>query len=122
MFCELTQYPDGKWHCQHCNKPPLPVNAKRACADVVDITEAAERLGVVDRMEHYATALARWTRAGWPVRDELEVLRIFAECCEPCEDQERGHCRHCSCPVKPTGMAIRNKIRMATEKCPLGFW
>jgi hypothetical protein len=84
---------------------------------------AAERLGVTwEQAAHYATALARWAAAGFPTRPDEEVERIFRECCQPCDQHVDGRCKKCGCCVSAKGMAIRNKLKMATEKCPLGKW
>ncbi len=140
MLCPLTQLPDGRWKCTDCNQPILPAfigraaisggECKRRCqADDTDITEAAERLGVIEKAKHYAEALARWTRAKppewanrWPTRTAEEVQRIYAEHCETCEQLELGACKICGCNVRTEGLAIKNKLKMATEHCDLGKW
>jgi len=83
---------------------------------------AAEKLGVtLGDIVHYAAALARWTKAGFPRREQTEVERIEAELCKPCEQYKNGRCGRCGCNVNAS-MALVNKIAMGTEKCPLGKW
>lgn len=80
--------------------------------------------GLVKRAFSYAEALARWTAAGRPERPDKEVERIFNENCKTCKwyDPERQMCRGCGCRVAESGMAVRNKIKMATEHCPRELW
>lgn len=52
----------------------------------------------------------------------LEVERILAECCEPCEQYRDGRCAKCGCRISASSMALINKIKMASEQCPLGKW
>ena len=70
----------------------------------------------------YTRALSRWIKAGRPVREEVEIKRIFETCCEPCEAYDGSVCRHCGCRVNLAKAATLNKIAMATEKCPEGKW
>jgi hypothetical protein len=80
--------------------------------------------GLVKRVFSYAEALAQWTAAGQPVRPDKEVERIFNSHCKTCKwfDPERQICRGCGCRVAETGMAVVNKIKMATENCPRELW
>ncbi len=82
----------------------------------------AERLGVSwSEATRYALALAKWTAAGFPTRHQKEVDRILYDFCQPCDRYRNGRCGVCGCRVND-GPAIANKIRMATEDCPLGKW
>ena len=111
------------------------------CSEYIDLTEARERLGIsVDDMKHWAHALARWTRAGFPVRDQAEVERIERECCVPCEEYvtddaawvskivgwlsgtRYGRCKQCGCGLSTSKLSVANKIAMATESCKLLKW
>lgn len=91
--------------------------------ELLDQAQAgAVRLGITwDDGKHYTMALAKWTVAGWPTRDQAEVERIYRDCCNPCDDNTNGRCKLCGCRVN-LGIALRNKIRMATEDCPVGKW
>jgi len=81
-----------------------------------------ETQNIFNQTYRYVRALARWIKAGRPVRDEAEIKRIFESFCEPCEDYIEGHCRYCGCHVNLLTAAPLNKIAMATEECPLGKW
>ncbi len=68
----------------------------------------------------YGKAVARWIAAGRPVRTDAEVRVIFHTHCRRCDqfDPERQKCRLCGCRVAESGPAYRNKLKMATERCP----
>lgn len=80
--------------------------------------------GLVRRAVSYTEALARWTAAGRPERSDKDVERIFHEHCKPCKwyDPEKHICRGCGCRVADSGVAVLNKISMATEHCPRDLW
>lgn len=65
-------------------------------------------------------AAARWARAGMPMASP-EVLAARMEQCRACEHWDAkalrgtGRCRHCGCSTAA-------KLRLATEKCPVGKW
>jgi GR25 family glycosyltransferase involved in LPS biosynthesis len=93
------------------DRPPKP-----------NVQAAAVRLGItLEDTTHYAHALARWAKAGFPTRTQEEVDRILYECCQPCDSYVNGRCAICRCRVN-RGPAVVNKIRMATEDCPKGKW
>jgi len=128
MWTDLEQQPDGWWKCPRCGglssrnrhlfclaAPPLP-------DPVAAFDEACQRLGITTKAKHYAQALLRWAAAGFPTRPQDEIDRIWRECCEPCKhrDKNTNECRKCGCPVKRRGFAVKSKLRMATESCPVG--
>lgn len=142
--CPFFVNADGFYECpqcgyiykprQMCRKPP-----RRNCPNSPDITEAAEKLGITgDDIKHWAQALARWMRAGFPRRSQSEVdrcLRICVNCptdnyvpdnpkCtgEACRMKTGGRCKLCGCRVSKSRVAVINKIRMATEGCPGQHW
>ncbi len=125
---------DGLWQCAQCDyvyklaadKPPV-----RNCPNAPDLKPAAERLAaetgdpsILEKMAHYAVAIARWMAAGCPVRSPDEVERIYTEYCLPCErwDPEADACGICGCGVHAKGWAVRNLIAMLTERCHEGKW
>jgi len=119
--------PDAtKSHCINCCwvKPNGIIGwPHRNCPKSPALEPAAERLGVsLTDVSHYAQALARWTAAGFPVRDQAEVEKIEAEICRPCEKYANGRCKTCGCMVNKSSVAVANKLRMRTEVCPLGKW
>lgn len=94
------------------------------------------------KVSHYVTAVQRWRQAGSPVRSDAEVSAIFEHHCSRCSFYANGICRHesCGCNVGPPdkssllleiaalagvrqpAQAMTNKLKMATEKCPIGKW
>jgi hypothetical protein len=75
-------------------------------------------------MATYWAAVKRWIAAGRPRRSSEEVKSLHATFCAKCDwyDPESQRCKGCGCRVKPKGIAILNKIEMATEHCPQKFW
>ena len=71
-------------------------------------------------LRRYSQALRRWIAAGRPVRSDHRVQAIFETCCQPCEhfDANRQVCKLCGCRVRPSGSALANKLKLATERCP----
>jgi len=77
--------------------------------------------GTARQAWNYTKAVARWIAAGRPVRSDSRVQEIFETLCQPCEhfDAEHQSCRLCGCRVRKSGSAFANKLRMATERCPM---
>ncbi len=132
--CPLEQLADTRWWCPRCDpdrKRLLSQKARRNCRSVeyaVGSTQYADSGGRVPptayRLLSYAQALARWIAAGRPVRTDWEVMTIHSQHCYPCDDydSQREICTVCGCKAKRQGMAVRNKIKMATESCPKRKW
>lgn len=80
--------------------------------------------GPVKRILTYTQAVAEWIAAGRPERSDEDVQHIYKELCEPCSWRKRRSdiCRGCGCRVAAYGMAITNKIKMATQHCPREKW
>lgn len=84
--------------------------------------EGSDKLGVsFSDVAHYSKALVKWGLSGFPVRTDEEVKAFHAICME-CNHQTEGRCRLCGCRVTKSSLPITNKIKMATEKCPVGKW
>ena len=77
----------------------------------------------VSRFSRWQKAVAKWKAAGKPVRSDAVVLTILETKCQPCEHfNPRGKCRLCACKLNIGKNARFNKIRMATERCPVNKW
>jgi hypothetical protein len=106
---------------------PFPQRNSRS-----QIEEAASRLGMTRLAAGYTKALTRWAAAGFPTRDQRTIAELHARHCRPCPQfhadssgssgASGGRCGKCGCNVNRDGWAVRNKLRMATEHCPLGKW
>jgi len=117
-------------HCYHAQQ----VNCKK-CKDqeafILPIPTFSHRRPkkrkappVIKQLKTYKRALKKWFKADKITRTNKEIKRLFETHCEPCDDYDskKHRCRFCGCKVKPTGIAIFNKIKMATEHCPKGLW
>ncbi len=84
----------------------------------------------------YAEAIARWIAAGRPIRTDTQVDQILNQHCRQCQWFQDSRCHHeqCGCRVVEAkeetrtfaGLilprAMLNKLRMATERCPVTKW
>ena len=80
--------------------------------------------GVITKAINYGLSTVKWRAAGSPMRTDEQVNEI-AKICYDCERFQNDTCLECGCPIlnaqnekKPK----RNKLRLATEECPLGKW
>lgn len=105
MRCAVTNLAVDNEKCNRCAK---------------DTKDATARL--LDKAVNYATAMRKWAAAGMPERTDDEISQLFDDHCSRCAmfDKERGVCNSCGCPASKDQPAIRNKLKMATEACPLG--
>ena len=76
--------------------------------------------GALEKAARLAAATAKWIAAGWPVRSNEEVQRLYNDVCQPCphfqRKDEKTRCALCGCRLNTTrGM---NKLLWATESCP----
>ena len=83
----------------------------------------------------YAKALARWAKAGYPIRTQEQAQAIFDTYCKKCEYFNGKMCRHLNCGCRISGQyktpptllgqvrkALSDKLTMGTEKCPENKW
>ncbi len=70
----------------------------------------------------YGKAVKRWIAAGRPERSDEEVNEIYETLCQPCQHFNGKSCKICGCRIKRSGQALANKVRMATEHCPIKKW
>lgn len=73
---------------------------------------------------NYKEALLKWNKAGRPTRTPEEVETLHSQFCSRCDwyDPEQKRCRGCGCRVTSGGLAVFNKLKMKTEKCPKGLF
>lgn len=79
-----------------------------------------ETPNLMQKAVSYAKAVRRWVAAGKPERTQEEVEAIYEEHCSKCAMFQNGVCNSCGCPASTDQPPLRNKLRMATEACPLG--
>lgn len=137
MFQPLETYGTWQRHRDLETRPDWPVYRCAKCGQYVEIRSTTQTVAeVLDSTDHcdaatenprpplqmattYATAVARWIAAGFPRRSDDEVDQIF-EICRACKWMHAaGYCQKCGCRLSKSRQAMTNKIRMATEHCPL---
>jgi Family of unknown function (DUF6171) len=59
-----------------------------------------------------AKAAAKWVGQGMPIAEDAEERLAI---CNSCDRLKNGRCQECSC-------IVALKVRLATEKCPIGKW
>lgn len=77
-----------------------------------------QRPSLFEQATTFAGAIARHAAGGFATRSDDEVAAIVA-ICEACEnyDAYRTTCKKCGC--KASGKGLVDKIRWASERCPL---
>ena len=93
-------------------------------AQQAEITAAGEQLKwKPEHVARWAAALARWIKAGRPLRTDEEVAEIVVVCKE-CDKYkaDSGRCSLCGCKILTPGMAILSKAKLGTERCPRDKW
>lgn len=118
----------SEYRCSECGdtrESRYPAEAlHRRCPAQSQVELQAVPVGIVARILTYREARKRWKAAGKPVRSKAEVQRINDTICVPCEhyDPTWKNCRLCGCNLSRSTWALLNKIRWATEHCPIGKW
>jgi len=123
-YCEILHKEIDIDTCNKCVADMGDVNASLD-EDVVMIREdEVEYPAMGEIVTNYWQAVKNWIKAGRPKRTETEVKKIHDVYCSQCDwyDKDARRCKGCGCAVKPTGGALLNKIKMATENCPRKFW
>lgn len=115
--------------CDHVTKKPRSTPPRRNCpAKAPEPTPCPEPCeqpppGLLGQAINFASSTAKWVAAGRPVRSDDEVAAILEQICQPCEFfNDRGSCSKCGCKVSKSESGFLNKLRRATEFCPIGKW
>jgi hypothetical protein len=126
--------PDGELkinaYCAALGQKVSLENCQKCVVDVetmggsLDLQQVPDFPSIGIQLQTYAEAVAEWIVAGRPKRDDEYVKNIHKNYCSKCNwyDKDSKKCRGCGCKVKAKGGALLNKIRMATQHCPRGFW
>lgn len=119
MWChfKVADQP-GLYRCARCGFTTLstrfgPERIRKRCI-AASGTQAPSLLA---RATTYRRALARWIAAGRPVRSREAMTDLYAICMN-CEHFTGRSCRVCGCGVHHSH-GWGNKLRWATEHCPL---
>lgn len=103
-----------------CQVTGLPVD--HDICNRCDETAREKTAGWGDKFVTYPAAIRKWVASGCPVRTEEEVQEIFETHCSKCDRFDKGNqaCLACGCSISLGGNPLTNKLKMATEECPLG--
>ena len=113
--------------CHQCPRYLAAEAVRKAQAEAQATGEVPKVPSLPQRAFTWAKAVAEWKFKGSPERSDEEVERIFHSFCAaepPCAwyDPARQLCRGCGCGVAEDGLAVFNKIKMATQRCPRNLW
>jgi len=117
MLCDF----DENLICRHCGHAARKVKTYRHCPERPH-EDGADGPPLIVRAANYVSAVTRWIEAGRPVRTQAEIDAILSGQCGPCEHFRDGTCRQCGCAISRSPAALRNKLAMGTESCPVGRW
>lgn len=124
----------SEWHVAPCkpHQPQPQLEDKPVPVENPVTLEELEKLDVTTpeypamslQVWLYKEALLKWNKAGRPVRTAEEVETILTTHCKKCDwfDPDANRCKGCGCKVTNSSVAIFNKLKMKTEKCPKGLW
>lgn len=76
------------------------------------------------RFANYVAAMTYWAAHGFPVRSKDEIEYLLNTYCLKCTAYDAANqvCTECGCPAKTAGFPIFNKLAIATESCPRGYF
>ena len=101
--------------CINCGRPLPALKARRMCGQFSP--------SLPMKANSYVAAVVKWIAAGRPTRSQERIDEILTTICDakpvPCEKFANGGCSICGCKVNANPSALRNKLAMATEACPL---
>ena len=128
-MCSLCPVRSFK-HTKPCKENSLVKNSEVFDHDTTELekempdSEVPQYPKLSLQMWLYKEALLRWQKAGRPKRSDKEVESLLNTYCKKCDwyDPEKERCKGCGCAVTSGAVAIFNKLRMATEKCPRELW
>ena len=95
-------------------------NGKNVIENMTVVSSESRPLNILDLTENFSKALVGFTASGFSVT-EPEELEFRLKTCKGCEFWDEsgfvntGRCAKCGCSTQA-------KLRMATEKCPVGKW
>jgi hypothetical protein len=124
-FIRLEEGPHaGRFWCRRPGCDPHQAdtetrNCRRNCRSGLPVPPP-----LPERLRNYTAAVGRWRAVGRPARTDAEVQFLLRDICRHCQayDQEKKRCAYCGCRTDEGPSGWFNKLRMATEACPLGKW
>lgn len=124
-YCTVLKRIVGIDECKQCQRDIVKIDGNLNKDEIGNTSEHIPDFpGVVTLLDNYWLAVKRWITAGKPTRTDNDVKKIHEEFCSRCDwyDSKSKRCKGCGCKVKPEGIALLNKIKMATEYCPRNYW
>jgi len=117
--CVYRHCLEGGCDCTVTELPVTPEICNRCDEDVRNTTATKTNMLV-----NYYGAVRDWIKAGRPKRTDEQVKYIFETYCSGCKkyDKKTHSCKVCGCSVNQDSKGLANKLRMATEACPLGMF
>ena len=115
-------------HVRPCTKIPAPCEEcrekEREIAKKNRDAAVPEFPALTVQLLSWKEAVRKWRAAGKPKRTDEEVSEILETHCKKCSwyDPDKRRCKGCGCRVTEGGVAVFNKIRMATAHCPRDFF
>lgn len=75
--------------------------------------------GTIAKGVRYSKAMLRWIKAGKPTRTEEQINELLV-ICKSCDffNSEANACSKCGCNINSQVSGLKNKLAMATERCP----
>lgn len=115
MNCQF-ELKDNFWICKICGRRVKNYGSTPAAA-------CRPLPPLPARVRHYAAAVVNYAVGGFQSRTEAEVERLLA-ICRACDrfNERRQSCSLCGCRCHSGGGALTNKLKMATERCPINRW
>ena len=80
-----------------------------------------KKLAKLILLVRYEQAMINWASSGFRMRSKKEVSRLYS-ICTSCDKFNDDKCTACGCRVAPSVLPIRSKLKLKSEKCPLGKW
>lgn len=134
-----TQLADGRyrWRCGDCGFDKTCrtcVNLRHQCPGPKPTPAPKPKAAplvepsLAQKAVNFTKAAARHVVKGLKEATDEQVAERFA-ICQACElfkpkGEGQGVCTHssCGCKLKAVGLAGKNKLKWASEKCPIGKW
>lgn len=117
MRCEWIEIRPRVYQCARCGKV---IGVAQGITPRWDRFPPCPGPTPTQRLWNYATAVRRWILAGRPQRSDREIQALL-EICQSCVHYADNVCRKCGCRLGGKH-ALVSKLRMRTERCPIGKW
>lgn len=115
MGCPLKKFPPVQNADYMEDRPVAPgAVARGGCRGCADPPPVPLKLNFTGVLQHFARAMAEWTKAGMPLLDAQDHAARYGTC-RTCPHYAMYQCELCQCIAYV-------KAKVATEDCPAGKW